>query len=132
MMIGIDKGEEKRAKLLHNKGIENRWPLIEHNIDRNGCKAIVESHGLPVPMRSGCYICPMQRVAQWKELRRKHPCLFQRAVNLEKANMALRREHGKKPLTLSGSRKRLEVIVDENQLPLWEEHGYPPCECELT
>ena len=131
MCIGIDAGEAHRAKISIKKGIENRWPLIEYGVDREGCKKIIRDAGLPVPMRSGCYICPFQSAAQWKELRRKHPCLFKRAVELEKSNMEYRKEIGKKSFTISSSKKTLNAIVNEYQEPLWEEDRYPPCQCGL-
>jgi len=129
--IGIDAGEQHRAKISQSKGHEHRWPLIENEIDRDGCKQIIKDHGLPLPIKSGCYICPMQRKAQWQELRRKHPCLFARAVALEKANMEYAIEKGKTPFTLSSSKRPLPVIVNESQGVLFEEMEYPPCHCGL-
>jgi hypothetical protein len=85
--LGIDAGESHRAKIAVSKGIENRWLLIEYDIDRDGCKDLIKKNGLPVPKKSGCWFCPMQKKSQWQELRRKHPCLFKQAVDLEKANM---------------------------------------------
>ena len=125
--IGIDYGEKHRAKISLSKGHEHRWPLIEYEIDREGCKDIISKHGLPLPIKSGCYICPMQRKSQWKELRIKHPCLFARAVALEKANMEYSMEKGKKPFTLSSSKKTLPEIVNENQQSLFKDMEYPPC-----
>lgn len=131
MMLGIDAGEAKRAKLSVNKGAENRFPLIEADIDRNGCKKIIKDHGLPIPIRSGCYICPFQRATQWKELRMKHPKLFCQAKTLEDAQMARSKEKGKKPFTISPRGVRLESIVDENQRQIFKQDEYPPCECGL-
>lgn len=130
--LGFDAGEEKRAKISISQGIENRWLLIEHGIDREGCRLLISRHGLKQPMKSGCYICPMQRQKQWRQLRRRHPCLFKRAENLEKLNMEYARSKQRRVYTLSGSKKPLGVIVDENQPSLWPEHDYPPCECEIT
>ena len=131
-MIGIDAGEAKRAKISIENGVENRFPLIEADIDREGCKAIIKKkHGLPIPQRSGCYICPFQRRSQWVELRKKHPELFCKAQILEKKNMEYRIAKGKKPLTLSGSGKRLSAIVDEGQMQIWKHDEYPPCQCGL-
>ncbi len=131
MLIGIDTDESKRAKISISKGIENRFPLLENEISRDGCKKIIIDHGLPVPMKSGCYICPFQKVEQWKELRRKHPDLFCKASTLEKRNIEYRKGQGKKPMTLSGSGKFLESIVDEHQMNLFEQDDYPPCQCGL-
>jgi len=131
MLLGIDWGEVKRAKISTNKGIENRWPLIENEIDRQGCKDIIKAHGLPVPIKSGCYICPFQKRQQWIELRRNHPDLFCKAQQLEQRNMEYRKSRGKKPLTLSPTKKSLKSLVDENQMNLFEQDNYPPCQCGL-
>jgi PP-loop superfamily ATP-utilizing enzyme len=131
MMIGIDADESKRAKISTDKGIEKRYPLIEYDIDREGCRQIIRDRGLPVPMRSGCYICPFQRKGQWRELRMVHPELFCKAVQLEDRNMEYRRSRGKTTMALSGSGKRLSAIVDEDQLNLFEQDNYPPCQCGL-
>lgn len=130
--IGIDWGERKRAKISTSKGIENRYPLIEAEIDREGCKEIIKRHGLPVPMKSGCFICPYQRVSQWKDLRRRHPDLFCKAQQLEKLNIDYRIERGKKPLYLNQWPKAtLASIVEERQMMLFPEDEYPPCQCGL-
>jgi hypothetical protein len=131
MMIGIDADESKRAKISTDKGIEKRYPLIEYDINREGCRQIIRDRGLPVPMRSGCYICPFQRKGQWRELRMVHPELFCKAVQLEDRNMEYRRSRGKTARALSGSGKRLSAIVDEDQLNLFEQDNYPPCQCGL-
>jgi 3'-phosphoadenosine 5'-phosphosulfate sulfotransferase (PAPS reductase)/FAD synthetase len=131
MLIGIDVGESKRAKISSIGGVENRWPLIENDIDREGCKQIITDHGLPVPMRSGCFICPFQRNSQWIELRNLHPELFCKAVALEDANAEYRAEKGKAPMTISQNKKSLRSIVNEDQMNLFEQDNYPPCQCGL-
>lgn len=132
MTIGIDYGERKRAKISMNKGIENRYPLIENELYRDDCKGIIKRHRLPIPMKSGCYICPFQRINQWKELRRKHPDLFCRAEKLEKINMDYRKSVGKKPLYLNAYPKAtLRNVIEEKQMMLFEQDEYPPCQCGL-
>lgn len=131
-MIGIDADEQRRAKIQIRKNFEVRYPLIEAGIGRSECKGIIKSHGLPIPMKSGCYICPFQRVAQWKELRRKHPDLFCKAFALEQRNIESRLERGKTPLYLcSNPKASLTTIVGENQMPVFEQDEYPPCRCAL-
>jgi hypothetical protein len=130
-MIGIDYSEAHRAKMSVNDGVENRWPLIEEEINREQCKEIIRSHGLPVPAKSGCYICPYQRKSQWVHLRKTNPCLFRKAVDLENRQNEYRASRGKRPLTISQRRITLEAIVDENQLPIFKEDEYPPCQCGL-
>lgn len=100
MMIGIDSGEINRAEISYEDGIENRWPLIENEINRAGCEEIIKAHGLPIPMKSGCYICPFQKKSQWISLRKNHPCLFKKAVELENKNNKYRALKNKKPTSL--------------------------------
>jgi len=129
--IGIDADESKRAKISSTNGMENRYLLLEHNIDRDGCKELIVSHGLPVPPKSGCFICPFQKKSQWIELRKNHPCLFSQVVALEKQNREYRITRGKKPYYLNNNKKPLSEIVDERQYNLFEQDNYPPCQCGL-
>jgi len=130
-MLGIDFGESHRAKIQVRKGFEVRYPLVEAEIDRAGCESIIRAKGLSPPPKSGCYICPLQRKAQWVELRRKHPCLFQDTVDLENACVAKRKAEGKAPFYLLNSKRPLRLAVNENQAPLWAEDEYPPCDCGI-
>ena len=132
IFLGIDADESRRAKIRVQDGVEDRWPLIEADITRAGCKQIIKDHDLPIPPKSGCYICPFMRVGQWKRLRREEPCLFQRAVNLEQANMDRRKNLGKKPMYLSSAKKAtLPNLVEEDQIQVFKEDEYPPCQCGL-
>jgi len=130
--IGFASDEAHRARLNSKKEFESRFMLIENNITRAGCIEIIRKAGLPIPRKSGCYICPFQRVGQWKELRRNHPDLFCRSVELEKSANASRAQKGKKPLYISQSKKGpLSEIVEERQGVLFEQDEYPPCLCGL-
>ena len=130
MHLGIDAGEQKRARLNTEKGIESRWLLIEHDIDRQGCKDLITNAGLKVPPKSGCYFCPFQRISQWRKLRMNHPNLFCKAQKLESRNMTAREKRGKKPFSLRNDGRTLDKIV--NTAPnLWPEMDYPPCQCGL-
>ena len=120
MHLGIDASESKRAKINIEKGIENRWLLIEYEIDRDGCKELIKSYGLKIPPKSGCFICPFQRKNQWVELRTKHPDLFCKAQQLEKNS-------GRTFI----KNIKLNDIVNENQIQLFEKDEYPPCQCML-
>lgn len=133
MHLGIDAGESKRARMSTTKGIESRWLLIEHDIDRNGCKELIKKNGLRVPPKSGCWFCPYQRIAQWKQLRMNHPELFCKAQKLEARNMSSRERKGKKPLSLRNDGRTLQNIINDKQfaLPGLEAMEYPPCQCAL-
>ena len=118
-MIGFDAGEAKRARPSIAKGVENRFPLIEAGMNREDCKKYIEKHGLPVPAKSGCFICPYQKVSKWIELESKHPDLFQKAVELEKRNMEYRKSVGKPILYLSQSKRMpLSAIVESERKQL--------------
>ena len=130
-MLGIDNGESHRAKISTNKGVELRYPLIEAEINRELCKKLIKKHGLSVPIKSGCYICPFQKVSGFKQLRRTHPELFCRAEKLESLNNDFRKSIGKEPFGIIGRGISLKSIVGENQSKLWAEDEYPPCECML-
>ena len=131
--IGIDAGEAKRAKIATDKGVENRYLLIEHNIDRAGCVDLIKHHGLKVPRKSGCYFCPFQRKGQWKALRRANDGLWCKAVGIETATNKGREERGKKPIYLYGKDRPLTSLINEKQQALFgmEDIEYPPCQCGL-
>jgi 3'-phosphoadenosine 5'-phosphosulfate sulfotransferase (PAPS reductase)/FAD synthetase len=128
-LIGFSPDEAKRAKLSSQNGIENRFPLLEREIDREGCIEIIKAHGLPVPIKSGCWFCPFQRIGQWKLLRRRHPNLFCKAQQLEAREMEARAKIGKGPLYLASKNRTLEDSIKGRQVRLFEE--YPPCNCTL-
>lgn len=117
-LIGFSADEIHRARINPKKGIENRYPLIEYGIDRQECKNIILRHGLPVPIKSGCFFCPFQRIEQWKILRRKHPALYCKAKELENNQIAARKKRGKGPLYLCN--KPLDRVVNESQRMFWE------------
>ena len=131
VFIGFDFDESHRAKIFTDKGREFRYPLIEYEITRDGCKALIKNNGLPIPMKSGCYICPFQRVGQLRELRKNHPELFCKLEKLEDRNNAERQRLGKEPYY--SFKRPVRQVAERNikQSKLWQEDEYPPCECML-
>lgn len=128
--IGYAADEAHRAVIHSEKGVDFRWLLIEHDIDRNGCIDLIKSKGLTVPRKSGCYICPFQGIREFKELRGKHPDLFCKAMKLEhQQNQRITKDGRKwKPYYLCGAPL---TRIDEIQfLPGFGEE-YPPCLCGL-
>ena len=128
-LIGISSEEEKRAKMGCVQGIENRFPLLEFDVNRTQCIEIIKQHGLPAPIKSGCYFCPFQQTRQWKKLRTLHPELFCKARKLENDEIAYRMERGKEGLYLTGD-KPLDAVVNEKQSVMWPDMK-PPCICGL-
>jgi hypothetical protein len=135
MHLGIDSGETRRATLNSNKGVENRYLLIEHGIDRDGCKKLITGQGLKMPMKSGCYFCPFQRVAQWRSLRKIHPELFCIVQRLEKEGNEKRHGNGLEPWNILGPGRELAKVIGgrdkQAALPGMEHMEYPPCQCGL-
>ena len=80
-MLGIDASESHRADRLQREGLS--FPLLDRGINRQGCLGIIDRAGWPRPRKSGCFLCPFQRVWQWEELRVKHPDLLAKAIALE-------------------------------------------------
>jgi len=130
-LIGFSTDEARRARLSTEDGVENRFPLLEKEIDRKGCKDIIRDADLPIPIKSGCYFCPFQRKGQWKLLRKRHPDLFCNAQRLEDNEIEARKRIGKGPLLLASKTKRLGDFINDRQSVLFDEMEYPPCNCGL-
>jgi 3'-phosphoadenosine 5'-phosphosulfate sulfotransferase (PAPS reductase)/FAD synthetase len=132
-LIGFSYEEAHRAKISIEKGVEIRWPLIEQEITRDGCKDIIRNHGLPVPRKSGCFICPFQPRRQWIELRRIHPELFCKAMKLEEKNILyqIKKHPDRLPYTINGGKKKLFSYIEEDQMKIFEQDIFPPCSCGL-
>ena len=123
--IGIDFSEAHRAKLYTNKGIENRFPLIEHELTRQDCIKMIKRHGLPVPIKSGCFFCPFQGNKGIIALRKYDPDLYCLTDKLEKRVREVR------SLTLLFNGLTVEQITNESNRFLFDDMAYPPCECGL-
>jgi hypothetical protein len=128
-LIGFAFDEAHRAKLSVRDGEELRYPLIEYEITRPGCVEIIRKAGLPVPPKSGCYICPFMRRGEIIKMRYEAPDLFCKLESLEKRNNEKRIGLGHMPYYSWGY--SVSEIVNEKQSKLWETDEYPPCNCFL-
>lgn len=63
----IDFSLDERRRVKGKEG--KRFPLIDLNLTRTDCEAIIASAGLPIPPKSRCYMCPHQHNAEWREVR---------------------------------------------------------------
>lgn len=88
MIIGIAYDELIRVNNTRWEGYSTWYPLVEKKLKRDDCVRIIEESGWPVPIKSGCFYCPFQRVDQWKTLRWQHPKLWERAKEMEKNGSA--------------------------------------------
>lgn len=132
-LLGIAADESHRKP-------EARRPLVERNITREGCYKIIAAEGLPVPHKSSCYICPFQRLAQWRELWQRYPELFAKARALEERASDKRTErNGPGEYTISpiGMSLRMIEYGFRNELTLFDDatmagmERYQPCQCTL-
>jgi hypothetical protein len=78
-LLGFAADEAHRAKLIEGR----RYPLVEEGITRRECQRIIARAGLHVPIKSGCYFCPGQRLDGWRRLYYEYPDLYEKAARLE-------------------------------------------------
>lgn len=136
-VIGYDAGEERRVK----RAFQNEWedkrfvpmyPLVDADIDREGCEELIQSEGLPLPGKSACTYCPNNKLWEWEHLRDNYPEDFRLAVELSRnAEVDVPDVVGLMRCNKHGQR----------QLHIWAEGGYgcvrgghedaQPCECAL-
>lgn len=133
VVIGFAYDEAQRVNTTRWKDQDVWYPLIEKKMTREDCARYIVSQGFPVPPKSGCFYCPFQRLDQWKNLRFKHPDLWERAVNLEKngsnyPEMTLSnfRNHGR-PMTLEEVDKRMGKSLEDYEFDPSEEECSGAC-----
>lgn len=123
--IGYDAGEERRAHLSNDDKYEYWHPLIEWNLWREDCEEICKSEGLPIA-KSSCFFCPSMKKHEIFALKKEHPELLARALEMESnaeltAIKGLGRNYAWRDL----------IKQDEDQLKLFTDSGEPeiPCVC---
>lgn len=98
--VGFEAGEESRAardphgakaarKPRPGKATRvNRFPLIEWELCRCRCEALVRKAGYPVPRKSACVFCPFSKRGDFQTLARELPEAFERiAAHEERAKL---------------------------------------------
>jgi hypothetical protein len=83
--LGYDAREGGRVANITTKPGPYKWraPLYEWDIDRDECRKIIESAGLPQPGKSACFICPNMRGHEIDKLAAEYPELIQKALTIE-------------------------------------------------
>jgi hypothetical protein len=86
---------------------------------------------LPVPRKSGCFLCPNQRKAQWIELFMDFPDLFKQAEEIEKN--ARERYNGKDYFLCRDVSIREQIMKWKKGMKCEEKDLFvdKPCLCEL-
>lgn len=88
-LIGYDSSP---ADLRRVKNAVGKWPpahryiypLVAWGMDREACKAAIARAGLPVPVKSACFMCPGSKKQEISELERTHPELHAIALDMER------------------------------------------------
>lgn len=83
--VGISRDEFGRAKDSDVRYSRNRFPLLELDMSRDDCMALLEAHGWGSTTKSACIGCPFHGNAQWRDLRDNHPDEWADAVAFDKA-----------------------------------------------
>jgi hypothetical protein len=119
-LIGIDAGERHRVRESENV----KYPLIEWNWGREECIKAIARAGLPQPGKSACFFCPSSKPHEVLQLKRQHPELLQRALDMEaRAELTAVRGLGR-----SWSWADL-VKYDDVQMDMFKHSTEIPCEC---
>jgi hypothetical protein len=123
MGMGISLDEVHRMHNKNDKPYERRtYPLIEdfaQPLTRNNCETVIREAGLVVPPKSACWFCPFLKPSNWAEMRRDHPALFLKCVELERTINAKRVERGLNLVWLTRFNKPLDVAIAEAQEDLF-------------
>ncbi|MBL3529658.1 MAG: phosphoadenosine phosphosulfate reductase family protein [gamma proteobacterium endosymbiont of Lamellibrachia anaximandri] len=87
--VGIRADENREGYISQKETIKAVFPFSEDGIVRDDVFRILEeSIGIPEyyqwRSRSGCFFCFFQRQDEWLGLKRRHPELFQKALEMEK------------------------------------------------
>lgn len=71
--IGISYDEMGRATASREPWSQTRFPLLEMEIDRDGCLKWMRDHGYPEPPRSACLFCPFHSDHEWSRIKAGDP-----------------------------------------------------------
>ena len=82
-LVAFSYDEKHRAERSSRNDDIKEYPLIGEIINRKGCEEIIMQSGLQMPRKSGCFLCPFQRISQWQDLYNKYPELIEKTIYLE-------------------------------------------------
>ena len=86
--LGITIDEAHRAKHpAEPKWAGLKFPLINLDISRRMCEAILKRHGWDYVKKSGCFCCPFHSRQSWAKLAKTNPDLFKISVLMEEKKM---------------------------------------------
>ena len=83
--IGISMDEIQRTRRNRDVWINNYYPLIEKNLNRNDCLNWIKKNNLPIPKKSACINCPYHDNKTWIDMKKNRPDDFAKAVEVDYA-----------------------------------------------
>jgi len=123
VLIGIAKGEEKRASENGSSGmkwfdqcIDKQYPLISEGMDRQACQDYIKSVGEEVPYPSNCILCPFMSLQELLYLYRYERSWYDKWVELEANKMAANKHMEDKNLGVWGKRDPLPEVLKEAEV----------------
>lgn len=126
MMVGISKGEEKRASKSsdnpnkwYRENVTNIYPLLDKGMDRQACQDYLHSKDMYV-IPSNCKACPFLSLEELEYLRRFHPESLDEWVGLEAAKL---KKHKAKNAVLVTDAEG-EPVLGKNGLPKTKNKNY--------
>lgn len=133
LWLGISIDEAHRVKPSQISWQTHRWPLIELELSRAGCQALLKTHGVPVPEKSSCCFCPYHSNRYFLDMKRRHPREWQRAVEFDTAVRDVYTKTGTNkiahPLYVHRRAEPLATVyLQEDQLDLFGEECSGYCE----
>lgn len=84
--LGIAYDEIERMKASKEDYITSLFPLIDNKMTREDCVRLIKSARLPVPIKSGCYVCPFVPISRWEYIYKNHRSIYYKVMKLEESN----------------------------------------------
>ena len=112
MWLGISLDEIERSRPSDVRYIQHVYPLLDRRMTRQDCIIWLERHGVDVPQKSSCYLCPYHRHLDWMRIKHTAHSDWQKALEIDGQI-----RHAVKGFTcfLHQSRKPLAKACDESQ-----------------
>jgi hypothetical protein len=129
-LIGFDVGETRRYSRQDNDDrYIYEYPLVDWQWDRTDCERVIVHAGLCLPPKSSCFFCPSMKPEEIRQLKRRHPDLYRRAIEIEKAGQKTLQEDSSIE-GLGGSWSWQELMEkDEDQLEAIPRSRTADCRC---
>jgi len=109
-LLGISIDEASRMKPSRTRWVTNSWPLVDAEMRRSDCLALLREHKIPEPSKSSCVYCPFHSDAFWIDLRKNHPDEWKRAVDYDEKFRNLSMSGSAQPVYIHKSLKPLSEV----------------------